>query len=102
MVFRAMSGPGTSMMITVMITDDINVELAESFSLSVSSDDAAAEFSISSAECSISDNDGKLLVHVPPMHCKIEGGICRAKLRRSVIVGVHENNYTPIWTVYYH
>ena len=75
-MFSAMSGPGTSMMITVMITDDNNVELAESFSLSVSSDDAAAEFSISSAECSISDNDGKLLV--PPMNCDIEGGICRA------------------------
>ena len=74
-VFPAMSGPGTSMTIMVAIIDDLNVELTESFNLAVRSDDATAELSPASADCFISDNDSKLLIH--SKNCEIEGGICR-------------------------
>ena len=62
-MFPAMSGPGTRVTIMVAITDDLNVELTESFNLAVRSDDTTAEFSLASADCFISDNDGKLLIH---------------------------------------
>ena len=62
-VFPAMSGPGTRMTVMVAITDDLNVELTESFNLAVRSDDTTAELSPASAACFISDNDSKSLIH---------------------------------------
>ena len=60
--FPQFSTPGTNITIQVSILDDIVVELRESFSLSVTSDDPNAEpaQSLSRAECFIDDNDGKL------------------------------------------